>query len=143
MIVLDANVLLYAWDSTTGLHEKARSWVERIFSGGDPIGIPWQTTGAFIRIATNHRLPGERLTMTEAVEIVDRWVRHPHVVMLGPGRNHWLTLRPMLLDGQASGPLTTDAQLAALTIEHGGVLQTTDRDFSRFPGLRWSNPLLS
>jgi len=66
----------------------------------------------------------------------------PRARVLTPGERHWSLLRRMLLDGQARGPMATDAQLAALTIEYGGVLHTTDRDFARFPGLRWVNPLL-
>ena len=116
-------------------------WLEGTLSGTDPLGIPWQTAGAFLRITTNVRLPGDRMTIQEAVEIIDGWVDHPNVMMLGPGINHWRTLRTTLRDGQASGPLATDAQLAALTMEHGGVLYTTDRDFTRFPGLRWVNPI--
>ena len=72
---------------------------------------------------------------------MDEWVSQPNVRMLGPGEQHWSFLRQMMLEGQARGPLVTDAQLAALTIEYGGVLHTTDRDFSRFPGLRWKNPI--
>ncbi len=77
----------------------------------------------------------------EAVEVVDQWLAQPNIRPLAPSDNHWTIFRQMILDGQAPGPLTTDAQLAALTIEYGGVLHTTDRDFSRFPGLRWKNPL--
>jgi hypothetical protein len=79
--------------------------------------------------------------MGEAVEIVHPWMGQPNVRVLGPGDGHWLMLSQTLIAGQASGPLVTGAALAALTIEHGGVLHTTDRDFARFPGLRWTNPL--
>jgi predicted nucleic acid-binding protein len=72
---------------------------------------------------------------------VDQWLVQPNVRVLTPGDDHWLLLRRMIVEGQASGPLVSDAQLAALTIEYGGVLHTTDRDFARFPGLRWKNPL--
>ncbi len=141
MIILDANILIYAYDSASSLHAKARSWIERVFSGAAPIGVPWQTAGAFLRIMTNPRLPGERFSLAEAVEIVDRWLEQPNVRLLAPGDDHWPLLRQMIVEGQASGALITDAQLAALTIEYGGVLHTTDRDFARFPGLRWKNPL--
>ena len=142
MIVLDANVLLYAYDSNSDKHAKARAWVEEVFSGASPVGLPWQTMSAFMRIVTNPRLTGKRFTPVEAVEIVDQWVKQPNVRLLGPGDNHWSLLRQMIVDGQVRGPLITDAQLAALTIEYGGVLHTTDRDFSRFPGLRWTNPIV-
>ncbi len=141
MIILDANILLYAYDSASSHHAKARSWIESVFSGATPIGLPWQTAGAFLRIMTNPRLPGERFSLQEAVQIVDRWLEQPNVRLLAPGDDHWPLFRQMIVEGQAPGALITDAQLAALTIEYGGVLYTTDRDFARFPGLRWKNPL--
>ena len=141
MIILDANILLYAYDSASSHHTNARSWIERVFSEATPIGLPWQTAGAFLRIMTNPRLPGERFSLPEAVQIVERWMEQPNVRPLAPGDDHWTFLRHMIIEGQAPGPLITDAQLAALTIEYGGVLHTTDRDFARFPGLRWKNPL--
>ena len=141
MIVLDANILLYAYDTASPHHAKARAWVERAFSGATPIGLPWQTASAFLRIMTNPKLSGERFSLSEAVEVIDRWLEQPNIRPLAPGDDHWPLFRQMMIEGQASGPLITDAQLAALTIEYGGVLHTTDRDFARFPGLRWKNPL--
>ncbi|MCU1296083.1 MAG: domain protein family protein [Acidobacteriaceae bacterium] len=141
MIVLDANILLYAYDSTSAHHAKARSWIEQIFSGTAAVGLPWQTAAAFLRIMTNPRLPGERFSLQEAVQVVESWLEQPNVRLLAPGDDHWVLFRQMIVEGQAQGPLVTDAQLAALTIEYGGMLHTTDRDFARFPGLRWTNPL--
>ena len=141
MIVLDANILLYAYDSASAFHGKARAWLENVLSGSEPVGLPWQSALAFVRIATNPRLSGERLSPEEASQIVDSWLAQPNVRLLAPGDHHWPLVRRMIVDGQARGPLVTDAELAALTIEYGGVLHTTDRDFARFPGLRWTNPL--
>jgi toxin-antitoxin system PIN domain toxin len=141
VIVLDANILLYAYDSASPQHTKARKWIEVEFSGSDPIALPWQTVTAFVRIMTHPRLPGERLTLDEAVSVVDAWLEQPNVRLLAPGEGHWPLFRQMLVEGQAPGPLVSDAHLAALAIEYGGVLHTTDRDFARFPGLRWQNPL--
>ncbi|MGH9498499.1 MAG: TA system VapC family ribonuclease toxin [Terriglobales bacterium] len=143
MIVLDANILLYAYDSASPHHAKAREWVERVFSSGELIGLPWTTIAAFLRIVTNTRLPGERMTLTEAVAVVDHWFEQPNVVALGPSEHHWQVFRNVILEGQAPGGLISDAQLAAITMEVGGELYTTDRDFARFPGLRWQNPLTS
>ncbi|HVO80917.1 MAG TPA: type II toxin-antitoxin system VapC family toxin [Terriglobales bacterium] len=141
MIVLDANLLLYAYDSLSSQHARARAWVEQVFSGSEPVGLPWPTVAAFLRIMTHPRLPGERLTLNEAVAVVDRWLEQPNVRLLAPGEDHWRLFRQMIVEGQAPGALVSDAHLAALTIEYGGVLNTTDRDFARFPGLRWKNPL--
>jgi uncharacterized protein len=141
VIVLDANILLYAYDADSDKHAKARAWVEEVFSGASPVGLPWQTLLAFMRIVTNPRLTGKRFTTVEVADLVDQWVKQPNVRLLGPEDNHWSFLRQMIVDGQVRGPLITDAQLAALTIEYGGILHTTDRDFSRFPGLRWKNPI--
>lgn len=141
MIVIDANLLLYAYDTKSGAHAKARRWLESVFSAGEPVGLPWQSVAAFLRVVTNSRLPGQRFSPEEAAQVVDRWLEQPNVRMLGPGDQHWAQLRRIILGGQARGPLISDAQLAALAIECGGVLHTTDRDFARFPGLRWTNPL--
>jgi toxin-antitoxin system PIN domain toxin len=141
VIVLDANILLYAYDGASSRHRKARAWLEEALSSGATIGIPWQTAAAFVRIVTNVKLPGQRFTIEEAVQVVDRWLQQPNVRFLAPGEGYWPLLRQVMIDGQASGPLVSDAQLAALAMECGGVLHTTDRDFARFPGLRWTNPL--
>ena len=142
MIVLDANLLLYAYDKSSSQHSQARHWVEQVFSDSAPIGIPLQSIAAFLRITTNPRLPGRRFGIDESVRIVDSWLQQPHVRLLTPGTDCWPLLQQTILQGQASGPLISDAQLAAITAEFGGVLHTTDRDFARFPGLRWKNPLV-
>ena len=141
MIVFDANLLIYAYDSGSAYHAQARAWVEDTLSGTEAVGLPWHAITAFLRIMTNRRLPGTRFTMDQATEIVDRWLTQPTVRTLAPGEHHWLLLKKTLIEGQASGGLANDAQIAALTIEYGGVLHTADRDFVRFPGLRWVNPL--
>ena len=141
MIVLDANTLLYAYDSVASHHPAARAWLEKTLAGAEPVGLTWQAIAAFLRIMTDTRLPGERFTVREAADIVEEWLAQPNVRLLIAADDHWAVLRRMLEEGQASGPLVSDAQLAALTIEYGGVLHTTDRDFARFPGLRWKNPL--
>lgn len=103
--------------------------------------MSWHSVSAFLRVISNRRLPGSRLALESAVEIVEEWLESPNVRILVPGDRHWSVLRRMIVEGQASGLLISDSQLAALTIEYGGVLYTADRDFARFPGLRWVNPL--
>jgi predicted nucleic acid-binding protein len=80
--------------------------------------------------------------MVAAAQIVDSWLTRRVVRLIVPGEGHWGLFKELLIAGRVQGPVTTDAQLAALTIEYGGVLYTTDRDFARFPGLRWLNPLV-
>ena len=104
------------------------------------MGLPWLTVSAFLRIVTNPRLQGERFTIAKAAQIIDGWVEQPNVRMLAPGEHHWQLFRQMIKEGQATGSLVSDAHLAALTLEFGGVLHSTDRDFARLPGLRWTNP---
>ena len=141
MIILDANILIYAYDELSSFHAKARAWLETTFSGTELVGIPHSVIAAFVRITTSPKLPGQRFTIEEASQIVDHWLEQPTVRLLSPGEDHWPLLRKMFLEGQAYGALISDAQLAALTVEFGGILHTTDRDFARFPGLRWINPL--
>jgi toxin-antitoxin system PIN domain toxin len=141
VIVLDANILIYAYDSGSSQHTKARAWVEKTFSSVEALGLSWQTVAAFLRVMTNTRLPRPRLGLEQAARLVDEWLAQPNIRVLSPSDEHWISLRRMIVEGQASGALISDAQLAALTMEYGGVLHTTDRDFARFPGLRWANPL--
>jgi uncharacterized protein len=141
MIVVDANLLIYSYDTDSSDHKKSRAWVEKMFSGAEPVGLPWQTMTAFLRVVTNRRLPGSRLTVEQATQIVEEWLEQPNVRILTAGDEHWSVLKRTMVEGRASGPLVSDAELAALTVEYGGVLYTADRDFARFPGLRWVNPL--
>ena len=143
MIVLDANILLYAHDSTSERHSAARVWLASVMSGPELIGLPWQVVWAFVRLSTNSRIFANPLSMETAIAAAQQWMDLKQVRILAPGERHWTLLQQMLINGKVRGPLTTDAELAALTIEHGGVLYTTDRDFARFPGLRWVNPLLT
>jgi toxin-antitoxin system PIN domain toxin len=140
VIVLDANILFYSYSTGSPEHEKARACVEELLSGTEPIGLPWQTITAFLRISTNPRLPGARPAMEAAGEI-EQWFSQPNVRLISPADDHWQVLRQMIFEGQAFGPMVSDAQIAALTMENGAVLYSTDRDFARFPGLRWVNPL--
>ena len=141
MIVVDANLLIYSYDLDSAHHKKSLSWLEELLSGVEAVGLPWQSVSAFLRVITNRRLPGTRVTLEQAVQVVDEWLQQPNVQVLVPADQHWSVLRHMILEGRASGPLVSDAEIAAITIEQGAVLHTTDRDFARFPGLRWKNPL--
>lgn len=141
MIVIDVNLLLYAYSAPSPKQEAARAWLETTLSADEPVGLPWPVISAFLRITSNTKLPHLRRPVEEATRTVDEWLRQGNVRELVPGDGHWPLFRRMILEGQATGDLVSDAQIAALTIEYGGVLYTTDRDFARFPGLRWKNPL--
>lgn len=143
MIVIDANLLIYAYDTASPLYESSSAWLEDAFSGADSVGLPWQSIAAFLRVMTNPKLHGRQYTLKEAAEVIEAWVAEANVRVLSPTNEHWPQFRRMMFEGSASGPLISDAELAALTIEYGGVLHTADRDFARFPGLRWVNPLTS
>ncbi len=141
MIVIDVNLLLYAYTPNSLSHKKAVAWLETTLSQDESIGLPWQVISAFIRIVTNRKVPGFSRPVEEAISAVEEWLKQPNVRVLTPGDGHWPIFRRMIVEGQASGDLVSDAQIAAMTIEYGGVLYSADRDFSRFPGLRWVNPL--
>ena len=141
MIVPDANLLIYAYDSKSDMQPSASRWLRQILSGSETVGLTWLCIGAFLRISTNLSLGRSRLPVAQAVQIVDAWLARRAVRLIVPGEGHWTLLKEMLIAGRVQGTNVTDAQLAALTLEHGGVLYTNDRDFARFPGLRWVNPL--
>ena len=141
MILVDANLLLYAYNASTEHHAAARTWLEKTLSGSQPVRLAWVTLLAFLRIGTNSRVYPHPLTVAEAVSAVSEWLKVPAVAILEPGEGHWEILAGLITANQASGALVMDAHLAALAIEHGATLCTTDQDFSRFPGLRILNPL--
>jgi len=139
--ILDANLLLYAYNADAPEHDAARAWVQGILAGRDWVGLAWLTIWAFLRISTNPRLFLQPLPVQEAFEIVRGWLALPSVVIIQPGTRHTDILEELAVENQAGGPLLTDAALAAMAIEQGAVLASTDRDFSRFPRLQWLNPI--
>ena len=141
MIVLDANLLIYSYNRGSSHHAGARTWLENTLSSIEVVGLPWQVVSAFLRVMTNPKLPAERFDLEQAARIVDLWLAHPNVQVLTPGVAYWPLFRRMVIEGRAAGPRVSDAEIAALTMEYGGVLYSADRDFARFPGLRWKNPL--
>lgn len=142
MILVDANLLLYAYNSGVAEHAGARQWLEESLSGTIALALTWQTITAFIRIGTNIRAFPQPLRTEEAVEVVSEWLGRPNLIVLQPTGRHWEIFTRLLAEGQAAGALVMDAHLAALAIEHGCQLATTDRDFSRFAGLKTVNPLV-
>lgn len=141
MILVDANLLLYAYHPASDHHERCRVWLEDMLSGGEPVRLAWATVLAFIRIGTSPRVFESPLTVDEAAAVVSGWLAQPCVAILEPGERHWEILCGLLSAGQVRGSLVMDAHLAALALEHGATLHTNDRDFARFPGLRVASPL--
>ena len=141
MILVDANVLLYAEDSLSPYHDTAREWWDAQLSGTSPVCLCWTVLTAFIRIATNRLVFERPLSLKDAIQRVQGWIDQPCTRLIHPTEQHWQVFQELLEQGQAVGNLTTDAHLAALAIEHGCQLYSTDSDFGRVPKLKWKNPL--
>jgi toxin-antitoxin system PIN domain toxin len=141
LILIDANLLLYAYDPHSEHHAESKAWLESTLSGSQLVRIAWVTVWAFLRITTSSRVYEHPLSIAEAEDAVSSWFAQPVVAPLEPGERHWEILRRLSKDGQVTGSLVMDAVLAAIAVEHGATLYTTDRDFARFGELRWTNPI--
>ena len=141
MILVDANILLYAYDSASGSHASAKAFLEARLSERPVVGFAWQSIVAFLRIGTNPRVRASPMALAEALRHVRSWLSRRNVTVLEPGSKHFEILERLLVDAKATGNLVSDAHLAALAIEHGATLMTSDHDFARFPGLSWEDPL--
>lgn len=143
MILVDANLLIYAIDTDAPLHRPAREWLEEALSGTTRVGLPWIVLLAFLRITTRPRILVRPLSLGEATDYVDSWLDQPFVEPVSPGLSHWGILRSLLAASGTAGNLTSDAHIAALAIEHRAAIHSTDHDFGRFPGVEHVNPLTS
>jgi len=141
MILPDVNVLIYAYDKTAKKHVRARQWWEDRLNGSQMIGLSWVVVLGFIRLLTNARIFQNPYSPTEVLAIVETWLEQPQVKIIHPSEHHFNQLASLIGQVGTAGNLTTDAHLAALAIERGLILQTTDADFARFTGLKWENPL--
>lgn len=141
MIVVDANLLLYAKLTTYPEHPASRAWLDAQLNGTQRVGLPWESLLAFLRIATNPRLFPRPLPMAAAWEQVRAWTARPQVFIPTPTPNHADLLGALVEQVALTPALVHDAHLAALAIDYGSVLCSADADFARFPGLRWHNPL--
>lgn len=140
-MLLDANLLLYAVDSTSREHAAAAAWLEDVLNGHRRVGLPWQTLGAFLRIATHPRVTTNPLSAAEAWSFVRRWLAAGPTWIPPATERTAAVLGELLDESGATGNLVPDAQLAALAVEHGLVVMTADTDFARFPQVRTMNPL--
>ena len=137
----DVNLLLYAIDEDSPRYEVARPWVEALFGGTETVALAWAVALAFVRLTTKPQVMTQPFAVDEALDVVDGWLARPNVVVVHPTDRHAHILRELLTPLGTGGNLTTDAHLAALSIEHGADLYSSDADFSRFPGVRWQDPL--
>lgn len=141
MILVDANLLLYAHDASDGRHEPARVWLERVLVEEPDVRFGLATVLAFVRIATDPRVYERPRSVADAIGLVRSMLARPNVSIAHPGERHWAILADLADAGKARGPLLMDAHLGALAVEHGATLATTDRDFARFRAVRAIDPL--
>ncbi|MBM3674539.1 MAG: type II toxin-antitoxin system VapC family toxin [Actinobacteria bacterium] len=141
MVIVDANVLLYAANSRARHHRAARRWLEEALNGDEPVGFAWVVLLAFIRITTLPAAMERPLSAAEAFGLVDAWLAAGPAVVVSPTSRHAALLRGFLLAAGTGGNLTSDAHLATLAVEHGARCCTFDRDFERFDGLQTIVPV--
>jgi hypothetical protein len=141
VILVDANLLTYARSAASPDHAAARSWLDTRLNGTAAVGLPWPSLLAFVRVTSNPRIHPRPLAVGEAWRQVEAWLDCPPVWIPTATERHRAVLAPLVTQAGSRSDLVPDAHLAALAIEHGLILCSTDGDFARFPGLRWENPL--
>ncbi|NJM66554.1 MAG: type II toxin-antitoxin system VapC family toxin [Acaryochloris sp. RU_4_1] len=142
MFLVDANLLLYAKIDDYSQHQAALEWFEQQMTLRVRMGLSWASLLAFVRIATNPRLYDAPLSIEAAWQQVEEWLALSNIWIPSPTDRHSIILGKLLISTQATANLVPDAHLAALAIEHGLEICTTDTDFAKFPDCRWQNPLL-
>lgn len=140
MILVDTNILVYAWNVDASDHERAAAWLEDRLNGVPGVGLPWASLLGFVRLVTNRRIFETPPPVEAAWAQVDEWLSLPNVFTPEPTQRHAEILGRLMPEVGRSN-LIPDAHLAALAIEFGLTLQSSDRDFARFSGLKWENPL--
>lgn len=141
MILVDANLLVYAYVASLTQHQSARAWLDSCLNGPTQVGLPWPTLLSFVRLVSNPRIFEQPRSISDAWVQVEEWLACHVAWVPQPTERHREILGSLLNDTHARSNLVPDAHLAALAIEHGLTLCSTDRDFARFPGLRWDDPL--
>lgn len=140
-MLIDANILLLAVDTTAAHHEKAAGWLTEQLNGNRRVGLPWESLAAFMRIATHPRAAAQPLTPAEAWEHVEEWLAVPTVWVPGATDQHAEVFGGLVARYNLAGNLIPDAHVAALAIQHGLTVCSADTDFARFSEIRWLNPL--
>lgn len=141
MILLDTNLLLYAYVESYDVHPTMREWLNARFNSGDPVAFPLASIYGFLRIVTHPRAFERPKSMKEAVHQMGLWLDHESSWIPAPTPRHFQVAQSLLRTPGVYGEIVSDVHLAALAIEHGLILCSVDRDFARFKGLRWENPL--
>jgi len=141
VIIPDINLLVYSYNSDGPFHEDSKTWWEHCLSTPGVVGLPWAVILGFVRIMSSNAVFSNPMEPLDAISHVNSWLDCPQTQIVNPGPRHLEILADIMGTAQASGRLTTDAHLAALAIETQSELHSNDTDFSRFPGLRWRNPI--
>jgi toxin-antitoxin system PIN domain toxin len=141
VILVDANLLVYAQVANFGQHEAARDWLDEQLVGTARVGLPWESLTTFVRLVTNPRVFARPLNPSGAMHQVVDWLSRPAAWTPGPTERHPALLAELLSIDGIKGDLVPDAHLAAIAIGHGLTVMSNDSDFARFPSLRWENPL--
>jgi toxin-antitoxin system PIN domain toxin len=141
VILIDANLLIYAFDNASPHHAAARPWLDDRLTGSLPVGLPWESLLAFLRIVTNPRFYSSAVSTARAWQEVREWLTSDVAWIPLPTERHAVILDELLSIAGVRANLVPDAHLAALAISHGLILCSADAGFARFPGLRWTNPL--
>ena len=141
MIVPDVNMLVYSYDEAAPEHKAARLWWEGLLDGTETVGMPWVVTTGFVRVITNPRSARLPLSPVAAADCVQDWLSRAHITAINPGPNHLSLFRSNLAASHRGANLVPDAHIAALAVEYDAEVHSADRDFGRFPGVRWHNPL--
>ncbi len=140
MIKPDVNLLVYAHDDTSSFHESASLWFEEVLST-EQVFFSWHTICGFLRVVTNNKIYKNPITIDQAIDIVDSWLERENTYLVSLEKRNWPLFTRMLLEGQAKGNLVMDAHIAAMAASCGATVASTDRDFTRFPGLQFTNPI--
>ncbi len=141
MILVDANLLVYAHVASFPEHDAARTWLDEQLNGTNRVGLPWPSLLAFLRLVTNPRVFERAEPIADAWAQVRAWLGCDPAWIPQPGEGHAGLLGELLAVPGVQANLVPDAHLAVLAIEHGLILCSTDSDFARFPRLRWTNPI--
>lgn len=141
MVIPDINLLVYAYNNSSSFHEESRLWWENLLNAGIPVGLPWVTALGFVRIMTDIRIMKRPMNPLKALSHVKKWLEAPSVRILEPGLKHLEIMGGLIDSTGIAGRLTTDLHIASLALEFHGEVHTNNRDFARFPKIKFLNPL--